>query len=78
MSAGCASVFHSRFFKANNKKHPNFNPDHIGTHGFLIDPINLYGGVMQTEKLPVRNFELVEYFEEEVTLNPILRTSEDS
>ena len=44
----------------------------------MIDANNLYGSVMQTEKIQVRNFELIEQIEDEVILNQILKTSEDS
>ena len=72
MRGGTASVFHSRFFKANNKETPDFNPDQPSTYGFMIDANNLYGGVMQTEKLPVRNCELIEHMEDEVIVKQIL------
>ena len=78
MRGGTASVFHSRFFKANNKECPDFNPDQHSTYGFMIDANNLYGGVMQTEKLPIRNFELIEHIEDEVIVNQILDMTEDS
>ena len=78
MRGGTASVFNSRFFKANSKECPDFNPDQPSTNGFMIDANNLYGGVMQTEKLPVRNFELIEHIEDEVIVNQILNMTEDS
>ena len=78
MRGGTASVFHSRFFKSNNKECPDFNPDQPSTYGFMIDANNLYGGVMQTEKLPVRNFELIEHIEDELIVNQILNLTEDS
>ena len=78
MRGGTASVFHSRFFKANNKECPDFNPDQPSNYGFMIDANNLYGGVMQMEKLPVRIFELIEHIEDEVIVNQILNMTEDS
>ena len=78
MRGGTVSVFHSRFFKANNKECPDFNPDQPSTYGVKIDAINFYGGVIQMEKLPVRNFELIEHIEGEVILNQIFKTSENS
>ena len=75
---GTVSVFHSRFFKANNKECPDFNPDQASTYGFMIDANNLLGGVRQTEKLPVSKFELIKHIEDEKLLNQILETSEDS
>ena len=77
MRGGTASVFHCHFFRANNKDCPDFNPDQASTYGFMINANNLYSGV-QTEKLPVRNFELIEHIEDEVILNQILETSEES
>ena len=44
MRGGTASVFHSRFFKTNNKECPDFNPDQPSTYGFMIDANNHYGG----------------------------------
>ena len=44
----------------------------------MIGANNLYGGVMQTEKLPVRNFELIEHTEDEVIVNQILNMTEDT
>ena len=55
MQDGTASVFHCRFFKASNKKYPDFNPDQPSLYGLMIDANNLSGGVKQTEKLPMRN-----------------------
>ena len=48
MRGGTASVFHSRFFKANNKECPDFNPDQSSIYVFMINANNLYGGVMLT------------------------------
>ena len=56
----------------------NFNPDQPSTYELMIDTNNLNRGVVQTEKLPVRNFELVEHLEDEIVLNQILKTTEDS
>ena len=78
MRGGNASVFRSRSFKANNKECPDFNQDQPSTYGFMIDANNLYGGVMKKEKLPVRNFELLEHIEDELILNQILNMTEDS
>ena len=47
-------------------------------HRFLIDANKLYGGVIQTEKLPVRNFELIKHILDEVIVNQILNMTEDS
>ena len=44
----------------------------------MIDANYLYGGVMQTEKLPVRNFELIEHIEDKVIGNQTLNMTEDS
>ena len=69
MRGGTASVIQKCVFKANNKECPYFNPDQSSTYGFLIDADNLFGGVMQTVKLTVRNFELIEHVEDKVRLN---------
>ena len=60
------------------KEGPNFNPDQPSTYELMINANNLNGGVVQTEKLPVRNFDLIEHLEDEVVLNQILKTTEDS
>ena len=70
-------VFHSRFFRAKIKECPDFNPDQASTYGFMINANNFYGSAMQTKKLPVRNFELIEHIKDEVILNQILEMSED-
>ena len=78
MRVGTSSVFQCRFFKANKKEGSDFKPHQPRTYGFMIDANSLYGGIMQTEKLPDRNFELIEYIEDEVIVNQIPKTSEDS
>ena len=71
---GLASVYHKRSFQANNKYLDNFDPDQPSTFGLLVDANNLYGGVMQTEPLPCRNYS----FNEEISLEEVLATPQDS
>ena len=71
---GLASVFDSRLFVANNKLLPGYNSEAESTFGLLVDANNLYGGVMQTEKLPLGGFK----FNETITIDEILATADCS
>ncbi len=71
---GLATVYSSRMFIANNRHSANFNPELEETYGFMIDANNLYGGIMETESLPLNSFSLIEGIE----LSEILQTSPDS
>ena len=53
MRGGTASIFEKRQFTANNRQmNETFNASEDTTYGFMVDANNLYGGVMQTRKLP--------------------------
>ena len=65
---GMASVFETRFFKANNRYLPGFKPEEPSTFGFSVDANSLYGCVMQEEFLPIGNFR----FANEVSISDIL------
>ena len=51
-SSGMASVFETRYFKANNRYLPESKPEELSTFGFSVDANNLYGGVIQEEFPP--------------------------
>ena len=58
MRGGTASIFEKRQFTTNNRQmNETFNSSEDTTYGFMVDANNLYGGVMQTHKLPARHFE---------------------
>ena len=60
MRGGTASIFEKRQFTANNRQmNETFNSSEDTTYGFMVDANNLYGGVMQTHKLPARHFETI-------------------
>ena len=55
---GVCSVYKMRKFTANNKNFPDYDSSQPSTFGFCVDVNNLYGGVMQNEKLPQSDFTL--------------------
>ena len=57
---GLASVYDERYFKANNKYMENYDSALESTFGFMVDANNFYGGIMETENLPVGDFLLEE------------------
>ena len=69
---GLASVYGERYFKANNQYMENYDSAFESTFGFKVDANNLYGGIMETEHLPVGNFLLAE-----VSLEQVLNTPTD-
>ena len=72
---GISSVFAKRKFEANNKYLPTFNPK-AKTFGLFIDANNLYGGIMEKFPLPLRSF--IPKKQEEIDLQEILNTPDDS
>ena len=65
---GVCSVYEMRKFTANNKYLPDYDSSQPSTFGFCVDANNLYGGVMQNEKLPQSDFTL----NSDITLAEIL------
>ena len=60
MRGGTVSIFEKRQFTANNRQlNETFNASKDTTYGFMVDANNVYGGVMQTHKLPARHFETI-------------------
>ena len=65
-----------------------FNESEDTPYGFKVDAINLYGGVMQTHKLPARNFKTIGVRNERInqenedensmSIEEILATPDDS
>ena len=52
------SVYEMRRFAAKIKIWPDCDSSHTSVFGFCVDINNLYGGVMQKDKLPQSNFML--------------------
>ena len=62
---GMASVFETKYFKANNRYLPGFKLERLSTFGFSVDTNNLYGGLTQSEFLSIGNFQFA--IEESIT-----------
>ena len=71
---GVCSVYEMRKFTANNKYLPDYDSSQPSTFGFCVDADNLYGGVMQNEKLPQSDFTL----NSDITLAEILNCPDDN
>ena len=71
---GVTSVYEERRFVANNKYLSEYRPSEESTFALCVDANNLYGGVMQMDKLPVGEFA----FNVEITLNEIVNTPNDA
>ena len=71
---GVASVFESWRFTANNSYIPNHDSTKESCFGFCVDANNLYGGVMQLEKLPLAEFA----FNTEIPIQEILDTADEA
>ena len=71
---GVCSVYKMRKFTANNKYLPDYDSSQPSTFGFCVDANNLYGGVMQNEKLPQSDFTL----NSDITLAEILNCPDDN
>ena len=70
---GVASVFESRHFTANSSYIPKHDSTKGSCFGFCVDANNLYGGVMQLEKLPLADFA----FNTEIQIQEILDTADE-
>ena len=71
---GVTSVFESRRFTANNSYIPNHDSTEESCFGFCVDANNLYGGVMQLEKLPLADLT----FNTEIQIQEILDTADNA
>ena len=60
MRGRTASLFEKGRFTANNRQlNETFNASEVTTDGFMVDTNKLYGGVMQTHKMPASHFETI-------------------
>ena len=71
---GVTSVYENRRFIANKQYIPNYNSTEDHQFGFCVDAKNLYGRVMQLEKLPLSEFA----FNTEVTIREVLDTPDNA
>ena len=71
---GVTSVYENRRFIANNQHIPNYNSKDDHQFGFCVDANNLYGGVMQLEKLPLSEFA----FNTEITIQEVPDTPDNA
>ena len=71
---GVCSVYEMKKFTANNKNLPDYDYSQPSKFGFCVDANNLYGDVMQNEKLPQSDFTLNSV----INLAEILNCPEDN
>ena len=71
---GVTSVYENRSFIANKHYTPNYNSTEDHQFGFCVDANNLYGGVMQPEKLPLSEFA----FNTKITIQEVLDTPDNA
>ena len=71
---GVTSIYENRRFIAKSQYIPNYNSNEDHQFGFCVDANNLYGGVMQLEKLPLSEFA----FNTEVAIQEILDTPDNA
>ena len=71
---GVNSVYEERRFVANNCYLDNYDASRESVFGFCVDANNLYGGVMQLDKLPIADYIL----RSDIPLSEILNTPDDA
>ena len=71
MRGGVSSIYEQRLFQANNCYLPNYDASMPSTYALMLDANNLYGGVMQNDHLPLKDFAL----DAHITLDEILKVS---
>ena len=71
---GVTSVYEERRFFANNCYLDNYDASKESVFGFCADANNLYGGVMQQDKLPIADYIL----RSDIPLSEILNTPDDA
>ncbi len=74
LRGGVSSIYEKRFERANNQFVPGFDASQELIFMFMLDANNLYGGIMQTESLPLNDFKM----NLDISLDDILRTPADS
>ena len=71
MRGGVSSIYEQRLFQANNCNLPNYVASKPSTYALMLDANNLYGGVMQNDHLPLKDFAL----DAHITLEEVLKIS---
>ena len=71
---GVTSVYEERRFVANNCYLDNYDASKESVFGFCVDANNLYGGVMQLDKLPISD----DILRSDIRLSEILNTPDDA
>ena len=71
MRGAVSSICEQRLFQAKNCYMPNYDASKPSTYALMPDANNLYGGVMQKDYLPLKDFAL----DAHITLDEILKVS---
>ena len=71
MRGGVSSIYEQRLFQANNCHLPNYDASKPSTYALMLDANNLYGGVLQNDHLPLKDFAL----DAHITLEEVLKIS---
>ena len=71
MRGGVSSINEQRHFQANNCNLPNYDGSKPSTYALMLDANNLYGGVMQKDHLPLKDFALYAH----ITFEEVLKNS---
>ena len=71
MRGGVSSIYEQRLFQANNCHLPNYDASKPSTYALMLDANNLYGGVLQNDHLPLKDFAL----DALITLEEVLKIS---
>ena len=58
MHGGVSSIYEQRFLQASNCNLPNYDASKPSTYALTLDANNLYGGIMQNDHLPLKDFAL--------------------
>ena len=71
MRGGVYSIYEQRLFQSNNCHLPKFDASKPSAYALMIDAKNLYGGIMQNDHLPLKDFAL----DAHITLDELLKMS---
>ena len=71
MRGGMSAIYEQRLVQANNCHLPHYVASKPSTYAFLLEEFKLYGGIMQKDHLPLKDFAL----HGQITLDEILKVS---
>ena len=71
MRGGVSSIYEQQLLQTNNCHFPNYDASKPYTYVFMLDANNLYGGILQTDRLSVKYFAL----DAHITLDETLKIS---